>query len=77
MPKYFFHIHHDGPEIDRDGEELPDRVAAWNEAIFVADQTLRDLNGKFRPGEEWRLEVTDEFENQLYIIHINAERPRS
>jgi len=73
MPKYFFHIYHDGPEIDQEGEELPDRFAAWQEATLVADRILRDHNGKFQPGEEWRLEVTDESENRLYAIHINAE----
>lgn len=73
MPKYFFHIYHDEPEIDQVGEEFPDRVAAWHEATLVADQTSRDLNGKFQPGEEWRLEVTDESENRLYVVHINAE----
>jgi hypothetical protein len=28
------------------------------------------------PGREWRLEVTDEFRNPLYVIHVSAEKPK-
>ncbi len=29
MPRYFFHITHERFEIDHEGEELPDKHAAW------------------------------------------------
>ena len=29
MPRYFFHIYHDRAELDYQGEELPDKQAAW------------------------------------------------
>lgn len=29
-----------------------------------------------KPGREWRMEVTDEFANPLYVVHINAERAK-
>ena len=74
MPRYFFNIYHERTEIDRDGEELPDKFAAWKEATVTAGQILQDIDGRFRPGREWRLEVTDEFANTLYVIHINAEK---
>jgi hypothetical protein len=32
-------------------------------------QHRRDL----RADREWRIEVTDEFANPIYVIHINAE----
>jgi hypothetical protein len=53
---------------------LPDKFAAWEEATVVAGQSLQSLDGKLQPGREWRMEVTDEFANPLYVIHINAER---
>jgi hypothetical protein len=28
------------------------------------------------PDKEWRMEVTDEFANPLYVLHINVEKPR-
>jgi len=40
---------------------LPDAKAAWREATVTAGQIIQDLDGKLRPGKQWRLEVTDEF----------------
>jgi len=76
MPRYFFHTYHEHAERDFDGEELPDRHAAWREATVMAGRTLQGLDGTLQPGREWRMEVTDEFENRLYVLHIHAERPR-
>ena len=73
LPKYFFHVYHNEPEIDYEGEELPDN---WREATVMAGQTLQGLDGKLQPGREWRMEVTDEFANPLYVLHINAEKPK-
>ena len=39
MPRYFFHITHERFEIDQEGEELPDKHAAWKEATVTAGQT--------------------------------------
>jgi uncharacterized protein DUF6894 len=50
--------------------------AAWREATMTAGQIIQDLDGKFRPGKEWRLEVTDEFANPLYVIHVSADRAK-
>ncbi|WP_461326131.1 DUF6894 family protein [Bradyrhizobium diazoefficiens] len=36
MPRYFFHITHERTEIDRVGEDLPDKHAAWKEATVTA-----------------------------------------
>jgi hypothetical protein len=82
MPRYFFHVYHvyhvyhDQPDLDYEGEELPDKHAAWKEATVMAGQTLQGLDGNLKPGREWRMEVTDEFANPLYVLHINAERPK-
>jgi hypothetical protein len=76
MPRYFFHVYHDRTELDFVGEELPDRHAAWREATVMAGHTLQGLDGKLQPDREWRMEVMDEFENPLYVLHINAEKPK-
>ena len=73
MPRYFFNVHHEHFDPDEVGEELPDRQAAWKEATKIAGQILQDLNGRFAPGSDWRLEVTDEFANPLYLIRISAK----
>lgn len=72
MPRYFFNVHHDRAEPDEEGEELPDVQAAWRVATVTAGQIIQDLDGRLRPGQDWRLEVTDEFANPLYVIHISA-----
>ncbi|TYL83895.1 hypothetical protein FXB40_45680 [Bradyrhizobium rifense] len=74
MPRYFFHITHDRTEIDREGAELPDKHAAWKEATVTAGQILQGIDGELVPGRDWRMEVTDEFQNTLYVLHIQAER---
>jgi hypothetical protein len=58
MPRYFFHVYHDRPELDEEGEELPDAQAAWREATVTVGQIIQDLNGRLRPGRGWRMEVT-------------------
>ena len=74
MPKYFFHVYHDRPEIDHEGEDLPDKHTAWKEAT-VAGQILQSLDGKLQPGREWRMEVTDEFANALYVLQSMQRSP--
>ena len=76
MPRYFFNVYHDRAELDSEGEELPDKHAAWHEATIMAGQTLQSLDGKLQADKEWRMEVTDEFANPLYILHIHAEKPK-
>ena len=74
MPRYFFHVYHDRTELDDEGEELPDKHAAWQEATVTAGQILQGLDGRLKPGHDWRMEVTDEFKNTLYVLHISAEQ---
>ncbi len=75
MPKYYFNVFH-GSETHRDyeGEELPDRGAAWEEATKVVGETIKNIDGKLVPGRPWRLEVTDEFANPLWEISVKGER---
>jgi hypothetical protein len=75
MPRYFFDVHHDTVQADLEGEELPDKHAAWREGTVIAGQILQDIDGKLRPGHDWRMEITDEFRNPLFILHISAQRP--
>jgi hypothetical protein len=50
MPRYFFHLHHNEPQIDEEGEELPDKDVAWKEATVMAGEILKDIDGKLQPG---------------------------
>jgi hypothetical protein len=36
--------------------------------------TAKSLDGKLQPGRDWRIEVTDEFANPLYVFSVSAKR---
>ena len=74
MPRYFFNMHGVRPSIDDVGDELRDDEAAWKEATLVTGEIFRDVDGRFRPEQEWSLEVTDEKRQPLYIIRINSKQ---
>ena len=76
MPRYFFNVHDVQPSTDSLGEELPDDEAAWKEATTHAGELFRDIDSKFRPGQEWSLELTDEARRPLYFIHIGSRKMR-
>ena len=74
MPRYYFNVYHERAERDPVGEELADRHAAWEEATVTAGRLLQSLDGKLQPGQDWRMEVTDQFANPLYVIQVSAKR---
>jgi hypothetical protein len=73
MPRYFFNVHYERPSYDQQGEEFADRQAAWHDAVVSTGRSLMDLGGRFPPGRTWRLEVADEFEDTLYVVHVRTE----
>jgi hypothetical protein len=74
MPRYYFNVNDLAPTIDDEGEELPDDEGAWRQATLTAGEVFKDVDGKFRPGQKWSLEVTDEQRRPLYLINISARR---
>jgi hypothetical protein len=76
MPKYFFNVSYGDQVPDTVGEEFSNHHDAWCEAVDMAGQNLRDIDGQFQIDREWRLEVTDEFLTPLFVIHVNAEKVR-
>jgi hypothetical protein len=74
MARYFFNIRAAGESVpDQVGEELPNDEGAWKEATMIASELFKDIDGKFRPGQEWSLEVTDERRKPLYFIRLSGE----
>jgi hypothetical protein len=74
MPRCYFNVHHEQSSTDNEGEELPDNHAAWKEATRMAGDILRDLDGRFKPGQDWKLEVTNERGVPVYAIVVHAEQ---
>jgi hypothetical protein len=48
--------------------------AAWHEATITAGQLFKNIDGKFRPGQKWSLEISDENDNSLFYRHPRWER---
>ncbi|MGE8131129.1 DUF6894 family protein [Methylobacterium sp. NPDC080182] len=61
MPRYYFHVQDGVSMPDRVGTELVDWSQARIEAIQLAGQILRDDAPTIAMGEDWHLDVTDEF----------------
>ena len=74
MPVYHFNVFHDAASHDHDGVELPDKDAAWKQATLVAGEMIKDIDGRLKPGHDWHMEVTDEFENPLWELHVKVEK---
>ena len=72
MPLYYFNVHNVTSRADEIGEELPDDATAWKEATIIAGELFKDIDGRFQPGQEWGLEVTDEQRCPLYFITISV-----
>jgi hypothetical protein len=73
MPRYFYHVHGVEPSTDNEGVVLEDDEVAWKQATITAGEVFKDVDGKFRPGQEWSLEVTDDNQKPLYFIRISAK----
>jgi hypothetical protein len=75
MPKYFFNVQYgDDSYVDEVGEDLPDNVAAWHEATVSAGQSIKDLDGRLKPGTHWRMDVLNEAGHAIYAIEVRAQK---
>jgi hypothetical protein len=74
MPRYYFDVDGLPPAPDEVGEELKDDDAAWQEATCYAGALFKDVDGKLRPGQEWRLTITDADRSPIYVIQIKSQK---
>ncbi|MCK1518417.1 hypothetical protein IVB22_39310 [Bradyrhizobium sp. 190] len=74
MPRYYFNVLNGTASFDDEGVELQDDEAAWRQATTTAGELLKDIDGKFRPDQEWSLEVTDARRKPIYVISISAQK---
>ena len=75
MPRYFFNVHYDSHTyVDEVGEDLADDRAAWHEATGATGESIKDLDGKLRPGADWCMEVVDGAGHRLYQIVVATRR---
>ncbi len=74
MPRYFFHVKDSSEYIDSDGVELAGPEQAHVQAVVAAAEALKDLDGKFWDGQDWRMWVTDETGETLFALRFVAEK---
>jgi hypothetical protein len=75
MPRYFFHAFDGYSSRDTEGTELPDVYAAQHLAIRTSGEILRDMGARFWDGAEWKLNVTDEQGQVLFVLRFSADEP--
>lgn len=73
MPRYFFHVIDGRSSPDLEGYECADIHVAQDEAIRMSGQIMHDLGSRSWDGSEWRLEVTDAGERNLFVVRFSAE----
>ena len=71
MPRYVFDVHDSKDMPDAEGTGLPDRHSMPEEAVRLAGEVLRDLNGKFS-GEPWTMAVRDESGRAVLTLRFSA-----
>ena len=74
MQRYFFHIHHHDDRPDYEGTELPNPDEARNQAVVACGEMLKDLDGKFWDGHEWRMEVKDWRGATVCVLNVSGNR---
>jgi hypothetical protein len=75
MARYYFNIRHGNDLFEDDhGSEHVTQHDAWSEAVRACGEMLRDLNGKLQVGQEWRLEVTKEKHEIVFVLRALAEK---
>ncbi len=73
MPRYFFHIHDGVNRPDEEGTELAVPDEARSGAVVLLGAMLKDLDGKFWAGQEWRMTVEDEQGTRVCVLNVNGQ----
>ena len=70
MPRYYFHLNDGREDPDLDGLDLPSTEAARIAAVRFAGELLQERDDEFRPGADWRVNVTDSTGLILFTLDI-------
>jgi hypothetical protein len=70
MPRYYFNTADGHVEVDEEGQELPNAVAARTEGVRFLGEILRDNPPELWEGGEFRVDVTNADGLLLYSIAV-------
>lgn len=72
VPKFFFHVRDGTYSPDVVGTDLPDTYSAQAEAVKLCGALVKDLGAKFWDHGEWKLEVCDASNKQLFALTLTG-----
>jgi hypothetical protein len=72
MPRYHFHVKDGQDYQDLQGTVLDDLAAARREALRFTGALLGDAVNQFWDGVDWRMTVTDEANETLFVLTFGA-----
>jgi hypothetical protein len=74
MPRFFFHLTHDGLSVDdSEGVVLPDRIAAWEGASSACREFIREFDDQLEAGTAFQVDVYDQ-DGPLFRFEAEALR---
>jgi hypothetical protein len=74
MPRFFFHLTHDGSSVDdSEGVVLPDRIAAWVGASSACWEFVHELDDELEAGTAFQVVVHDQ-DGPLFRFEAEALR---
>lgn len=74
MPRYSFKVIRNGEAGPAaDALEFADNEAAWEEGTIACGEMIRSIDGRFRPGSIWMMEVFDDNERMIYRFRFTAQ----
>ena len=74
MPRYCFDIAKDEHVEDSEGVLLDGPQEACAQAVLLAGDMMRDLDGVFWNGAEWGVRVTDEAGQIVCSLKVSGQR---
>jgi len=72
MPRYFFHMVGESPDLD--GAILDSDHAAWAQAVTACGELIRSIDGDMRPGEDLHMNVEDEMGDTIFSLRFSTGR---
>lgn len=75
VPLFRFSVQEGSQRPEMDMIELPDMRTAKSEAVILAGNMLKDIDGAFWQDSHWRLEVTTE--DGLVLLTIDVDGAQS
>ena len=70
MPRFFFHMHFGAPLLDLDGVELPDVIAARQEALRYAVALVANEAVEVWEHPRWTIKVVNEDGTLVFQVDL-------